>query len=118
MRLDFDRATAARAVLYLLVFPTTLFLSAVYAESLFLALTVAAFYHARRGQWWIAGALGGLAALARPHGVLLALPLAVEYLAQRDFDLRAIRGNILALAGNEHDIPAWRRNASRLKRRA
>ncbi len=108
VRLDFGRATAARAVLYALAFPMTLFLSAVYAESLFLALSVAAFYHARRNQWWVAGALGGLAALARPHGVLLAAPLAVEYLLQRRSELagaradprvllRAFRPDVLAL---------------------
>ncbi|MGI8436167.1 MAG: mannosyltransferase family protein, partial [Chthoniobacterales bacterium] len=35
-RLEFDEETARRAVLYLLIFPTTLFLSAVYSESVFL----------------------------------------------------------------------------------
>ena len=55
VRLDFDQSTAARTVLYLCVFPTTLFLSAVYSESLFLALIVSAFYYARSGRWLVVG---------------------------------------------------------------
>ena len=63
----------------MLVFPATLFLSAVYPESLFLFLTLLAFDRARTGAFALAGAAGALAALARPTGVLLALPLAIEW---------------------------------------
>jgi hypothetical protein len=96
--LDFDRAIARRVPLYLLAFPTSFFLSAIYPESLFLALAVAAFYCGRTDRWLAAGLLGALCALARPHGVVIALPLAVEYLHQRSFDVRAVRANVLALA--------------------
>lgn len=80
---DLSVGAARRAVLYALVFPTTLFLSSVYAESLFLATAVATFYHARKGEWYRAGLAGGLAALTRPFGFLLLAPLAVEMLRQR-----------------------------------
>ena len=49
-------------------------------DSLFLALSIGAFVYARRERWAAAGALGGLAAAARPTGVLLILPLAILYL--------------------------------------
>ena len=98
VRIDFDHATGARAALYLLVFPTTLFFSAVYSESLFVALTLATFYHARRSQWWIAALFASAAALTRSPGVLLVAPLLLEYLMQRRFDLRKIRPDIAALA--------------------
>ena len=39
-----------RAVLYLALFPTALFLQAVYSESLFLFLSLAAFVLAERGR--------------------------------------------------------------------
>ena len=81
--LDRDAPTAQRTVVYLLVFPTSVFLAAVYAESLFLALGVAAMYEARRARWPLAAALGALAALARPFGVLVVVPLAVELALQR-----------------------------------
>jgi Gpi18-like mannosyltransferase len=97
VRLDADQATASRAALYLLVFPSTLFLSAFYAESLFLFASLAAFYHARRNQWLAAGLFGAITALTRPPGFLIAFGLAVEYLAQRNFRLRQLRPNFLWL---------------------
>ena len=97
-RLDHDEASARRGVLYLLLFPTTLFLSALYPESLFLALTLGSFYCARRRAWVGSGVLAAVATLARPHGLLLALPLAIEYLAQRGWRLRDIRLDAVAVA--------------------
>ena len=94
---EFDEATARRAVLYLLVFPTTFFFSAVYSESVFLALTVAAFYHARKGQWWLAGALACFATLSRPPGVVIAVALGTEYLLQCGGDWRRVRANAMAV---------------------
>ncbi len=75
--------TALLSVWSLLAFPTSLFLSAVYGESLSLALTLGAFLAARRGRWgWVA--LAGFAcALSRPTGLLVVLPLAWEVLERR-----------------------------------
>ena len=97
VQLDFGQRVASRTVLMVLIFPTTLFFSAVYTESLFLATTVASFYYARVNRWWLAGALAGCSALTRSPGVLLGLPLLIEYLAQRKFRLREIRADVLAL---------------------
>lgn len=77
-----DERRARRTVLYLALFPTSLFLFAPYTESLFLALTVGSLYTARRGAWLLAGVLGALAASTRSAGLLLVLPLAVEALLQ------------------------------------
>ena len=66
---------ARRSVLYLLVFPTTLFLIAVYSESLYLALSIGTFLAAIRGKWLTAGILCGLAMLTRSAGVALLVPL-------------------------------------------
>lgn len=95
--LDRDAATGTRAAVYLLVFPTTVFLSAVYPESLFLLLAVAATYHARRREWLLAGALAALAALTRPFGAVLALPLAMEAL-RRPVAFRGLSASLLAPA--------------------
>jgi hypothetical protein len=51
----------------------------VYTESLFLLLSVGAFYAARRERWTVASLLGCLAALARANGVLIVLPLGFLY---------------------------------------
>lgn len=77
--IDHDAAAGLRAALYLLVFPTSVFLSVVYPESLLIALSIGAVYHARQGQWARSGALGALAALTRPFiGAAVALPIAIE----------------------------------------
>lgn len=80
---DMSLSVARRTVLYVLVFPTTLFLSSVYSESLFLASAAACLFHARRGEWYRAGIAGGLAALTRPFGFLLVVPIAIELWRQR-----------------------------------
>lgn len=98
VKFEFDAPTARRAVLYLLIFPTTFFFSAVYSESVFLAFTVASFYYARKREWWLAGAVGCAAALSRPPGFVIAVGLAAEYLLQCEFDWRKIRLSALAVA--------------------
>lgn len=67
----------------ILVFPTSLFLSAVYPEALFLLLSLLAFDRARCGRFAVAGFSGFLAALTRPTGLLMTLPLAIEWWGQR-----------------------------------
>jgi hypothetical protein len=67
---------AARAAVDLVAFtPMAVFFSAVYTESLFLALSAGTFYAARRGRWPLAGALGALTAGTRLTGVVLLLPV-------------------------------------------
>lgn len=105
--LDFDEADARRVPLYVLVFPTSFFLSAVYPEAIFLALAVGAFYAARRDRWIIAGALAALCVLARPHGILILPALALEYLYQRGFSPRAVRADVLALLMPLVAFGAW-----------
>ena len=78
--LDADNRAAHRAVKYLLLFPVTVFLGAPFSESLFLLLSFACLYYARTGRFTAACALGGLAALTRSTGVLLAIPVMLEML--------------------------------------
>jgi hypothetical protein len=77
---------ARRTVLYLAIFPMTLFLQAVYSEALFLLLTVAAFLLAERRRFAPAGLVAGLALLTRPVGFAL-LP-ALALIAWRSPDRR------------------------------
>ena len=77
-RHEFDDATAARAVFYLAAAPTAVFFSALYTESVFLALTAATFYYARMGRWGGAAIAAGLASATRNTGVLLSAVIAIE----------------------------------------
>lgn len=95
--LDFDEDVARRAVMYALVAPTTVFLSAVYPMSLMLALSTGAFYYARLSRWGLAIFLASLASLTRPDGILLAGGLAFEYFAQRSFQWRRLFPSVLKI---------------------
>jgi hypothetical protein len=72
-----DREIARRTVLYVCVFPFSFFLSRVYPSGLFFLLTVLAVSSARQSRWVVAGLCGALAALTRPQGILIAVPLAL-----------------------------------------
>jgi len=74
------RDVARLAVLITAFAPMAFYFSAVYSESLYLALSVGLFLCARRGNWAAAGALGALAAATRSAGVLLLLPALILYL--------------------------------------
>ena len=81
--LEVGERYARPAVAVLALFPTAFFFSAIYTESLFLALTVGSFYAARRERWALAGVSGALAAATRNTGVLLVLPLLLMPAARR-----------------------------------
>jgi hypothetical protein len=95
--IDFPQPVARRTLIYIALFPTAYYFSAVYSESLFLLLSVGCLLAARRDRWWIAGALGFLAALTRSHGVLLALPLAIMFLKQQGWHPLRWRHNPIAI---------------------
>lgn len=79
VELDFGREVAATTVLLVALSPMAFVFSAVYSESLFLALSVGAVLAARTGRWWWAGVAGGLAAMSRSAGVVLVVPLALQF---------------------------------------
>lgn len=97
LRREWDEGIARRTAWYLLVFPTSFFFSSVYSEGLFLLATVCALFQARNGRWLSAGGWGCVAALTRPPGFLLVIPLFVEYMAQRGWRCREVRGTALFL---------------------
>jgi hypothetical protein len=98
LAIDFSRPVVRRALLYLALFPTAYYFSAVYSESLFLFLSVGCLLAARRDRWWIAGALGFLAALTRSHGILLVLPLVIMFVQQQGWRPFRWRRNPIAIA--------------------
>jgi Mannosyltransferase (PIG-V) len=77
--LELGSRVAATTVRLIAFGPLALFMSAVYTESLFIALSAGTFYAARRGRWWMAGVLGALAALSRIGGSLLLVPVVLLF---------------------------------------
>jgi hypothetical protein len=82
VRHDESPDVALRSAWFLLIFPTAYFLHIGYTEALFMALVIGSFLAARMDRWWIAGLLGGLAALTRINGLVLLLALPVEAATQ------------------------------------
>ncbi len=75
------RGDVARlAVLVTALAPMAFFFSAVYSESLYLALSVGVFWCARQGRWAWVGVFGALASATRSAGVVLVVPALLLYL--------------------------------------
>jgi hypothetical protein len=95
-------ADVARAsTLTLAFFPTAFFLNAVYTEALFLMFTTGSIWalYVRRDLFF-AGLLGALAAATRNVGLLLLIPLFVEwYRNRREFGSGGLAGLLLVPAG-------------------
>jgi hypothetical protein len=96
-RLLGSREAARRTIVYVVVFPWSIFFTRVYSESLFLLTSVLAVTSAYDQRWWRAGAWGALATLTRPNGILIALPLALLAIVGRP-GVRLVGSRAIALA--------------------
>ena len=104
-------ALARRATVYLAIFPLGYVFSMGYPESVVLAAIALAGVAALRGRWGLAAAAAAGAALARPDGVFVALPLLVVAW-QRRSRLTPVRrgvafGAVLAAVGGFAAYPLY-----------
>lgn len=92
---------AWRACVFLAVFPGSFYLSAVYADSLFLALVLGALLAVQARRWALAGLVVSFAAITRPPGLFLVGALGLAALVAcrraRRVDWRAAASVPLAL---------------------
>lgn len=85
-------------ILLLLIFPTSFFLNAIYTESLFLFLSLAAFYYCLKKNYFLAGIFGFFASLTRITGILLFIPFLWEYLKNYNFNIiRSLNSKFLPI---------------------
>ncbi len=75
-----NRRLAFISAALLAFYPAGVFLSAVYSDSLFLLLTISSLYYWQRDNLGRSAGLGFLAALTRPVGVLLVVPVLYKLL--------------------------------------
>jgi mannosyltransferase PIG-V len=97
--------SARRTVLYLAVFPMSLFLQAPYSEALYLLLAVATFLLAEDARWLPASSAAGLATLTRIAGVALLPPLL--WMAWRSRDRRRALASLVAVPVLWGLYPLW-----------
>ncbi len=72
-------------VMFLLAYPTAFILNAVYAESLFLFLSIAMVYYARKQNFPIAAVFAAFASATRIAGLFLCVLLLVEFIQSQGF---------------------------------
>jgi len=99
--LELGEEKAWPVILLVSTYPYALFYSVVYTESVFLFLTVGAFYAMRRRHLLLAALAGLAAGLTRPNGLWLALPLlwmAVTTPSDASKERRRVAASIVALA--------------------
>ena len=96
--LELGRPLAGPTLLLLAAFPAALYFGAPYSESLFLLVSVGAFYAARTGRWAWAGAALAAATATRSAGILLLVPLAFLWWDQERLRRRPGQAGWLALA--------------------
>lgn len=79
-----------RAIIYLALFPTAVFLAAPYTESLFLAGAIASFYYAKAGHLRGVAIGSAVAMSARFAGIFLLVGLLIELLVRRTPKLKSV----------------------------
>jgi hypothetical protein len=89
---------AVRTVWLIAVFPFSFFSTAVYADALYFCLAAWSLAFALAGRWAPACALASMAAMTRIPGLALFPAIVLEYLRRQDFDVRALRKQLPALA--------------------
>lgn len=96
---EFGKSIARKAVVLLLFFPTAFFFSAVYTESMFLAIVVAAFYYARKGDWTKSSVLTFFLPFIRIVGLAFWLVLLIERLSRKEKITKRDAAIAVAMAG-------------------
>lgn len=96
-QIDYPEIVAWRAIFFTLAFPAAFFFSALYTESYLLLGFAGTLYHARRGQWLLAGAFGIFTSLTKLIGIVLIIPVGLELIKQGR--LRPVRENLRAWLG-------------------
>ena len=79
IKLDYKENVAIWSIIFLLIFPTSFFYASIYSESLFLLLSLAAFYFARKKRWLVAGIFGVLLSATRLVGIFILPAILYEY---------------------------------------
>jgi len=99
IRIDFSNKVALWSIVFMLIFPSSFFFVSIYSESLFLLLSVSAFYFARKKRWLLASLCGGLLTSTRLVGIAIIPALIFEFVKQEKtlFKTKALSLLITAL---------------------
>ena len=88
---DYDRRSAVRALWYYVILPPSFLLTCTIPASTFLLLSLLSIYAARRKRFVIASLLGAMAALTDRVGIVLVIPLLLEFFNAMTREYRALK---------------------------
>lgn len=94
LRMDFGGTIAKQSAILLIVFPTAFFIICGYSEAIFLLWALLTIYWAKKDQWLLANIAAMLCCVSRLVGILIFIPLIIEYYIQYK---KSIKWNILYL---------------------
>jgi Gpi18-like mannosyltransferase len=109
-QLDLPPRDSIFAMMLFAFAPPAFVLFAPYAEALFLLTAVLCMIFIRQKSWWLAGLMGGLAALTRQQGIFLLIPMAWELWEEAGRRLANVRKkwlNWLSLAMIPVGMSVW-----------
>ena len=90
IKLDFKTKTATYSQYILLLYPFSFFFLSMYTESIFLLAILSSFYAARKNKWLLACIIAALASAIRIPGLLLVPALLIEFLYQKNYDIKKV----------------------------
>lgn len=88
VEIDYSRDISKKTIINLLIFPTSFFFVCIYSESLFLLLTLLAFYFARKKRWLLACIFAALLTATRFVGIAILPALLYEFVSNKKINLR------------------------------
>lgn len=89
-QVPYRKKIAQNSVLLLLLFPTSFFFSTAYNESLFFLLTISCFFFLFENKYFLASIIASFAALTKPYGILLLVPLLLHYFKNKNWNWQKI----------------------------
>lgn len=94
IEIDHKNNIAIWSIIFILLFPTSFFLAAIYSESLFLLLLMLSFYFARKKKWLLASIFALLLTITRPIGIAIFPALLYEFYIN---EKTLVKAKVLAL---------------------
>ncbi len=95
LRQTWSERQTRKSIIYMLMFPSAYFLTALYTEPIFLFFSCMTFYFALKGRWHYAGVMGYFATLTRFVGISMFIPLLYMYMREKGFKIRNVDRKIL-----------------------
>ena len=98
LKLDYKDNVVFRTILVLLVFPTSFFFASIYTESLFLLLSLLAFYFARKRNYFAAGLFAALLTATKFVGIAILPALILEVaINEKILSIKVLKQKLLKL---------------------